>query len=237
MSEVERYIFIFGHMRGRTSLLAHLLGSHPDIIGYAELHQSYSGIQDLERMKERIIDMNPGKAFSRYWLDKILYDHYPIAQEILYSEPIYPIFILRPPQPTIESYIRNIHLEVELKLRFIGGMNAYLSRLKGLARLAAGLTRPGLLVDAEQLVDQPQKVLPFVQEYLGLQSTLSVHYEKFLFTGRPGYGDTSPTLQRGEIVSERSTEQWFQPSKQMRALLEDAYRKCLLSLQAHCRHL
>ena len=37
-SSVYQHIFLLSHMRANTSLISHILGSHPQISGYYEMH-------------------------------------------------------------------------------------------------------------------------------------------------------------------------------------------------------
>jgi hypothetical protein len=50
----NRYIFILSHMRSRSSLLSHILGSNREINGHSELHQNYTGRKSLLEMKLNI---------------------------------------------------------------------------------------------------------------------------------------------------------------------------------------
>ena len=48
------YLFVVGHMRSYSSLLAHILGSHPRIVGYAEMHQKYRNVLDLLELTRKV---------------------------------------------------------------------------------------------------------------------------------------------------------------------------------------
>ena len=45
-----RFVFILGHMRSGSSLLAHILASHRNIARRGEAHISYQTVEDLPRL-------------------------------------------------------------------------------------------------------------------------------------------------------------------------------------------
>jgi hypothetical protein len=45
----RKSLFVLGHMRSYSSLLCHILGSHPQIDGYCETHIKYRTRFDLLR--------------------------------------------------------------------------------------------------------------------------------------------------------------------------------------------
>ena len=49
----REYVIVLSHMRSYSTLLAHLLGSHPEIAGYAEMHTSYAQRRDLLRLRRK----------------------------------------------------------------------------------------------------------------------------------------------------------------------------------------
>ena len=78
-----QYVFILSHMRAYTSLLAHILGSHPEISGYFELHQDYRGDFDLLRMRVGVATGLRYRLRGRYVLDKVLHSRHRIGARIL----------------------------------------------------------------------------------------------------------------------------------------------------------
>jgi hypothetical protein len=43
----DTFLFVVSHLRSYSSLLCHILGNHPEISGYSEMHQSYLGATTL----------------------------------------------------------------------------------------------------------------------------------------------------------------------------------------------
>jgi len=58
-------IFLLSHMRAFTSLAGHILGSHPQINGYYEMHLSYEDASALDRQLEGFRQGDVIKADSR----------------------------------------------------------------------------------------------------------------------------------------------------------------------------
>ena len=46
-----KYLFIFSHMRSRSSVLSHILGSNSQICGYSELQIPYIDKASIEKMR------------------------------------------------------------------------------------------------------------------------------------------------------------------------------------------
>lgn len=70
-------------MRSYWALLCHILGSHPEIAGYAEMHLAYRHGMDLLRLRSRVSPSLGAALGGRFVLDKVLHDDYLIAPSIL----------------------------------------------------------------------------------------------------------------------------------------------------------
>src|SRR5215467_8996279 len=62
----RRHLFVFGHMRSYSSLLCHILGSHPEIDGYCETHIKYRWYFDLLRLRYRVVTLTGEPLRGRY---------------------------------------------------------------------------------------------------------------------------------------------------------------------------
>lgn len=190
-----KYVLILSHMRAYTSLLAHILGSHPEVSGYFELHQSYRRPLDLLRMRVRVARGLDGALRGTYVLDKILHSRHRVGARILDRENVFTIFMARRPLGTLRSCLG--------VPRFASNPDAaaryYVERLTSLAA-AATVPRHRLYLDAEALLENTEPVLESLRDYLGLRQALSPTYSTFKFTGVRGYGDRSESIMRGVIV-------------------------------------
>src|SRR5258707_13269189 len=72
----RRTLFLLGHMRSYSSVLSHVLGSHPQINGYCETHTKYRTYFDLWKLHRRGRKLTGEAATRDYVLDKML-DEYP----------------------------------------------------------------------------------------------------------------------------------------------------------------
>lgn len=109
------YIFIMSHMRSRSSLLSHILGSNPAISGYSESHHSYLDWKHFARLRIRAYSGNRGKSNLKYTLDKILWNNYRISNQMCLKENLKIIFLLREPEDTLKSII-NMEIFLEIKI-------------------------------------------------------------------------------------------------------------------------
>jgi len=195
------YVFILSHMRAYTSVLAHVLGSHPQVAGYFELHQSYRGPLDLVRMRVSITHGLDGPLRSTHVLDKILHSRHDVDPRILGRDDVFAIFTVRPPLATLRS-----SLGVARFASDAGAAARYYAERLGWLAAASAVARHRVYLDADALLERTGPVLDALREFLGLGSPLSPRYSGFKFTGVRGYGDTSDAIRRGEIVQDRVTK-------------------------------
>jgi hypothetical protein len=202
----REYILVFSHMRSYSSLLCHILGSHSQIAGYAEMHQSYRGRLDLMRVRARVFRSLGGELEGRFVLDKLLHNQYSVSGSIGNDPAVHPIFLVRQPGPTLGSIVemgRRIPT-----VRWYSDPAAvtsyYESRLGELARLAASIDRSFLFIRAEDVVDDTTGVFQSLRSFLGLEQPLDESYSLFEHTGEPGWGDDSTKICQGHIVRDRS---------------------------------
>ena len=199
------YIFVLSHMRSYSSLLCHILGSHVEISGYAEMHVSYGGPLDLLRMRARVARSQGGELSGRYVLDKVLHNEYAVAPSVIRRADVFPIFLLRRPLPSIASILelgRDIP-EVPWYSDIAAVADYYVERADALAELAQQADSPYLFVEAEELIDQSGAALERVATFLRLLQPLSESYSIFPRTGQVGSGDSSPQIFAGRIVRNR----------------------------------
>lgn len=191
-----KYIFIFGHMRSYTSLLAHLLGNSPEISGYFELHQPYRKVLDFLSMRVRISEGMDYHTRGRYLLDKILHN-VEISPRILESKRLSVILTLREPVRSLQSLSRMLVIE-----SMDHALEYYLNRLKFLTQLSA-IGGPKFFLDADDLVSNIDPVLTALSSFLGLKEILSSSYSVNKFTGQRGYGDSSGNIMQGRIMEKK----------------------------------
>jgi hypothetical protein len=193
-------IFLLSHMRAYTSLAGHILGSHPQINGYYEMHISYEDTSALDRQLAMFLEGDALKAGSRYLFDKLLHNDYALQPERLGLPDMKILVSLRYPEPTIKSI-------VHLYRQKDGGdlfdspekaANYYIERVRALVDFAKA-NPDYFYFDAELWQRAPKQLLPRLTEWLELDSPLSDQYQTFSQTGKPLKGDSSPRIHRGRI--------------------------------------
>jgi hypothetical protein len=195
------YILVLGHMRSYSSLLCHILGSHPEIAGYAEMHLSYYNALDMLRLRARVSRSLGCVLPGRFVLDKVLHDEYVVAPSVLRREDVKVIVVVRRPAESIQSV-----LAMGKRIPAVGWysdvdavVSYYVKRLRSLAKVRQHASQC-LFVRAEEIVQQTSRALPRVEQFLGLRQELTDEYEIFPHTGEVGWGDDSPAILAGRVV-------------------------------------
>ena len=192
-------VLVLAHMRSGSTLLQHLLISHPDVIGGGERNVRYETPQDLRRL-----------AVDAYYHRRQLLRRRPFAVDQinhtrLLSDPALlnvpqsrAVFLVRDPEPAIASMVEVLGDRYGMTLD--EAVSYYRTRLSDLTQLAGGLTDPAhaVFITYNALIDRTEATLQALSRFLRLSPELTADYRTFRFTGRAG--DPSPTIQTGKIV-------------------------------------
>jgi hypothetical protein len=223
-------------MRSYSSVLCHVLGSHPEVAGYAEMHQRYDWTLDLFRLRARVSRSLGGELPGRFVLDKVLHNEYSIAPSILARVGISPIFLVRNPADSMRSII-DLGARVPNAEIYADADSAsayYVDRLHELARLARERHGHALFVRAEEVVDATRPTLDAIARFLELDRPLQDVYTTFERTGEAGWGDDSKLIRTGRIVRRRGPGNVTRlPEEPLRRAVE-AYVECCRILERHC---
>lgn len=199
-SERIARIFLLSHMRAYTSLAGHILGSHPQINGYYEMHISYEDATALDRQLAVFLEGDALKPGSRYLFDKLLHNDYALKPERL--GPNMKILIsLAQPEHTIRSIV-NLFAQKEVNDLYASPIEAasyYIDRLEALAEFSRISNQAYYYFDAELWQRAPEKLLPKLSNWLELDSPLSERYQVFSQTGKARKGDSSARIHGGSI--------------------------------------
>jgi len=234
------FLFVVSHMRSYSSLLCHILGSHPEISGYSEAQLSYFGRNDLQRLARTVREHTGEPALKRYVLDKLLHNKREIAPDILRRPDVRCLFLLRNAPDTIASILNMAHaLQSTGDYSDPARVVAYLAeRLTQMAAYAPLVRGRALFVESERLLDDTAARLDRIAQWLGLAEPLSPEYRTFRHTGQRGHGDPSPHIRAGRIVaSDADRHRDYVPIVVADDLLERAdaaYARCRAAL-AHLR--
>ena len=228
VSDPYARIFLLSHMRAYTSLAGHILGSHPQINGYYEMHLSYEDASALDRQLAAFRQDEALKPGSRYLFDKLLHNDYVLKPERLDLDDIKILVALAEPEHTIRSIV---HLfaqkpDPDLYASPVEAANYYVERVRALAGFCRATDWPYTYFDAELLLRAPEKLLPRLSGWLELESPVSERYEVFSQTGKARRGDTSERVRSGRIDRTRMDYSHIAiPEDALRAA-QAAYREC-----------
>jgi hypothetical protein len=226
-------VLVLGHMRGTTSLLAHLLGSHPQICGYFETHIRYREPDDLSKLRQRLeAEVGPVRP-SQYLMDKVVHDY--VCPEFIERMHMRTIFLVREPEQSLRSLwhmMRDEHGE----LAWHKAIEHYTSRLRWLADCAATLSRPGPFVRSTSLIHSTAAVLRALERYLQLSTPLREAYRTFARSGQWSYGDFSSMILAGRVMRDGRTSHGAHVDVPA-ALLDEAtsiHISCVSRLEDRC---
>jgi len=232
----RRNLFLLGHMRSYSSVLSHILGSHPQINGYCETHTKYRTYFDLWKLHRRVRKLTDEALSGDYVLDKILHD-YPMTRSILDSSRTRAIVLVRRPRETVRSIIEMglthspvaWHRDFELVARY------YETRLAGLLRLTETLRGRVVFLEAEALLSNTREVLDQLGVFLELQSPLQTEYRRFAHTGELGFGDPSKVISTGRItVTARESRTAVSLPRTLTTRLQNAYDFWCAAIRRSC---
>jgi hypothetical protein len=240
LSPRKDYIFILSHMRAYTSLLSHILGSHPEITGHSEMHQGYLDSLDLLKLRCKVSIDNAHTLRGRYVLDKVLND-YPLGSRIVKAPGTKLIFILREPESTLKSIIAmgrqfagvDWHSDPRKVLAY------YIARLSRLEQIAKTRAEAGassaFFLDSERLFDSTSLVLRVLTQWLGFATELSSTYKIFETTGQLGWGDPSDAIKSARIVMPVAGRNAVELDAEILEAVWSPYRQCRKTLMSLCR--
>jgi hypothetical protein len=245
----HRYLFLLSHARSFSTMLCHILGSHPQISGYSEAMIPYETAVDLIRLNCKVFEAGNYHGDREYVIDKILYDNFAVSDVILRNPRVTPIFLVREPASAIASHARMRIREQEQGVCNWGPQGTdpmwnaevaavyYISRLGGLQALCTRLDamgKRGLFLTADGLMTDTDATFRLLERELGLSERLNEEYRLFPKTGARGCGDTSSVIKSGRIVRDRDhrDEEPIPIRSELLNRARRAYDGCLATLRA-----
>jgi hypothetical protein len=242
----RQYIFVLSHMRSYSTLLTHILGSHPQISGYSEPRKgrgSYRTNLDLLKLRTLINYHGNYKPDCSFFLDKLLHEEADISDSILRRRTAYVIFFVREPAATLRSIVA-LHRKYVQEGSPRGASaipptaeNAfvyYQGRLRSLVDTAERLhrfSRPALVIRADELINTAPLLLRRIESFLQLRTTLQECYSVFEHTGAWDYGDTSEFIRKGTIERNRPDHSEIIVSPQLLHEAHLVFDRCMGVLQ------
>lgn len=200
----HRFVFVLGHMRSGSSLLAHILASHPRFVGFGETHVRYDSHAKFEHavLKTRFL-LGRARLGDAFVVDQVNHNHL-VPNSALAGEPVAgAVVVIREPERSLASI---------LALFGSGGADDrgwteadalayYCERLRGLTASAEAVRdRCALLVRYEELVERTDHVLAAMRGFFGVAEAFSTTYKTHRKTGIGGFGDPSTNILSGRVV-------------------------------------
>lgn len=198
---------MLSHMRAYTSLAGHILGSHPEINGYYELHLDYKQDDSEQHQVSRYQEHDTLKNNSRFLFDKLLHNNYRLTDHLIHDKNNRILVSIRKPEATIKS-ILNLFRNKPDPAPFQNGEEVthyYCERLNALAEFCRQYKGRYFYYDAEEWITQPEVLLPKLQNWLGLSTPLTEKYQQFSQTGKARAGDSSEKI-RGGAINKRPSD-------------------------------
>ena len=231
-SQPYKILLILGHMRSGSSLMTLLLNANPEIIGYGETHIKYTSETDFKQLLLKLYWKVRGfRMHHKYALDKLLHNSKILNPDLLLSDRLYSIFLIREPQKSLAS-IMGIKPNWSEEEALSGYINR-LSKLEDYARLINDRQRCFFLTH-DQLLNQTEFAFARLQQFLDLKHPLSEEYEVLRTTGYRGVGDSSENIKAGKIVrGDRPSKITVSPESVK--LGQQAFEQCCATLSDYCQ--
>ncbi|MEO0437668.1 MAG: sulfotransferase [Pseudomonadota bacterium] len=191
--------FLISHMRANTSLLGHILNSHPQVDGSYELQNSYDGRLSLLRQTYLYFSGEGTLRRKRYLFDKLLHNSLSLSPQIARRAKI--LVMAREPIATVESIVRLFSRDEDHPFsKPDSALGYYERRLAEIIRISERIKQRCLYVDSDQLRETPDVVLARLSDYLDLGESLRPEYTLNKHTGKRGKGDSSSNIFSGKIL-------------------------------------
>lgn len=234
------YIFVLGHVRSGSTLLVHLLNTHPKICCYGESFIRYKDSKDFLKLamtNKRVL--RELRMREDFYADKLLHNKLLLGGSVLKDDGLKCVFILRSPGNTIASMVRNL----SSKWSNGGGeitkdkmVEHYTDRLSALRNYAGeiGQKERMVYVSYEEMTEDPVKMFNALGRLLHIDPKgFSTKYKKNRTTGMWGLGDGSDNIKAGRIVKNESAER-NEAGECIPAAAREAYESCRDFLEKHC---
>lgn len=237
MPQSYQRIFLLSHMRAYTSLLGHILGSHPAINGYYEMQMSYASEQALAQQEQIYVQQDSFKPGSRYLFDKLLHNDCVLNLQLPGLENAILMLTLRQPAQAIKSIV-NLFAQKNTNHPYSYPAEAaryYLERLQKLSEFSQRHPQRYYYFDAELIRSDTDNTLKKLAEWLQLHSPLTTHYQRFAKTGLAGAGDTSTAIGSGKIISQETQYPGIQLETELLQQTAQRYRECRTQLMRNAR--
>ena len=218
-------IYLLSHMRAYSSLIGHILGSHPQINGYYEMHLSYSSLADPDEQLRLYMQTEKLKPGSIYLFDKLLHNDYALDTRILAGTDYRILISIRSAENSLKSIIHLFQGKptVEPYAEPDQATEYYIQRLKSLADFSQENPGQYCYFDAELITTDSQNLLQTLTRWCELTPPLTDRYQTFSLTGQARAGDSSGLINSGKIEASENDYPGIRLDAQLLSRAEQAY--------------
>ena len=232
VGEPQQAALLFAHMRSGSTLLHHLLISHPEIIGRGERNEKFADSRDLDKLKLDVY-LHRGEWFRghRFVAAQINHNRFLKSEALLNHPRVRPIFLIREPHASVASMVRV--LDPHYGTTVEQATDYYADRLNTLRRYAGQIQESSraIFLTYDDLILNTEATLLALQSFLGLSTRLSEEYRLFDFTG--ARGDPSPHIMSGRILRQRAEHQ-IDLDRKVLDRLRKVYADCEVAMRSAC---
>lgn len=223
----QKRIILLSHMRSRSSVLSHIIGSNPHISGYSELSISYSSYAGLLRQKLQLSREDEAFGKKSFLFDKILHNSFDFdGVKYLNGHSCKNLIMIREPESTVKSIVTMGKKNGNAKYSNVEwAVKYYIERVNKLVEIGEQLSEY-YFIDSDRIVDDTEELLIELSRFIGLPSPLTPDYRQFSRTGQKRSGDTSTHIHAGTVVKTQTNEAVTIP-KGMLASARMAHRQAI----------
>jgi hypothetical protein len=212
-----QYVFVLAHARSGSTLLSHILASHPDFAGAGESYVTYRTPSDLSKLVQTTCEyLHKVQLDEEYIVDQINVDTF-LTDETLASRRIYgSVILIREPEGTLKSLVGAFGRQEAAAVDY------YVDRLATLARYGALLAQRAIWVEYDDIVERTEVTLAGLTHFFGVDPPFRPDYLTHRKTGK--VGDPSSNIMKGRIFRTQKHDVEISPQALAEAAL--AYRTC-----------
>jgi hypothetical protein len=212
-----RYVFVLAHGRSGSTLLSHVLASHPNFTGAGELFLTYTTPSDLPNLILTTCEyLHKWRVCTPFIVDQINQDQF-LTDETLKSSLVHKcVILIRSPEATLKSMMKVFGRQETAACRY------YVERLATLAHYGSILRERAILVEYDDLIEHTEETLAGLTRLFAVDPPFSPEYVVHRATGKTG--DPSANLLTGRIF--RTPEHAIAISPEVMAEATPAFVQC-----------
>lgn len=225
----SRTAFLLAHMRSGSTMLTHVLNSHPEMCGYLEAHLSYRTPNDIRWLWAhlRVMQSRTFDPAKQYAVDKLVNVGTPVAPSVATAPGVKILLLVRKPAESLSSHMNSFADSLA------GAERHYVDRLSQLREMVLSIPeRSAAALRYEDVIARTDEVLARMTEFFALSTPLSPEYRIEAMTGKKWYGDTNVEIRSGKIQDVR--EKPYPVPAEVLERCQRAYDETWATLSARC---